>query len=229
MKKGALVEFMSAFGTAVPNVIIFQYNPETLRHSWSQPLPQTGQAGQLTSSPFAVSGLPSETFSFSLSMDVIDQFADDDAAVRLEAKSYGIYTRLAALEMLLYPVDPGGPNTGGGRSTPAAQVPPVLFVWGTGRILPVRVTSLTITEKLYDADLNPTHAEAQLELRVLTPHRARCRHHRARPDRRRRIQILARPAQGSRRLQTRCVGPSRHRHAQRQGTPKGMRRHVLRQ
>jgi hypothetical protein len=33
----------------------------------------------------------------------------------------------------------------------------------------VRVTDLTITEKLYDTALNPTHAEAQLSLRVLTP------------------------------------------------------------
>jgi hypothetical protein len=49
-------------------------------------------------------------------------------------------------------------------------VPTVLFVWGPGRILPVRVTSLTITEKLYDATLlNPTHAEAQIGLKVLTP------------------------------------------------------------
>jgi hypothetical protein len=47
-------------------------------------------------------------------------------------------------------------------------LPTVLFVWGPGRILPVRVTSLTITEKLYDATLNPTHAEAQVELRVLS-------------------------------------------------------------
>jgi hypothetical protein len=30
------------------------------------------------------------------------------------------------------------------------------------------VTSLTITEKLYDGLLNPTHADAQLGLRVLT-------------------------------------------------------------
>jgi hypothetical protein len=44
----------------------------------------------------------------------------------------------------------------------------VLFVWGAGRIVPVRVTSLAITEQLYDAALNPTHAEAQIELRVLT-------------------------------------------------------------
>jgi hypothetical protein len=48
-------------------------------------------------------------------------------------------------------------------------MPVTLFIWGHGRIVPVRVTQLTITEKLYDAALNPTHAEAQLSLRVLTP------------------------------------------------------------
>jgi hypothetical protein len=33
----------------------------------------------------------------------------------------------------------------------------------------VRVASLTITEKLYDPNLlNPTHAEAQIQLKVLT-------------------------------------------------------------
>ena len=35
--------------------------------------------------------------------------------------------------------------------------------------MPVRVTSLSITETLYDEDLNPRHAEAELSLRVLTP------------------------------------------------------------
>ena len=34
-----------------------------------------------------------------------------------------------------------------------------LFVWGPVRIVPVRVTALTITERLYDATLNPVHAE----------------------------------------------------------------------
>jgi len=48
-------------------------------------------------------------------------------------------------------------------------MPVTLFIWGSGRIVPVRVTGLTITEKLYDSALNPTHAEAQLALRVLTP------------------------------------------------------------
>ena len=49
-------------------------------------------------------------------------------------------------------------------------MPTVLFVWGPGRIVPVRVTNLTITEKLYDALLlNPIHAEATIEIQVLTP------------------------------------------------------------
>ena len=49
------------------------------------------------------------------------------------------------------------------------MIPVTLFVWGAGRIVPVRVTGLTVTERLYDTALNPTHAEAQISLRVLTP------------------------------------------------------------
>jgi hypothetical protein len=148
MTKGALVELMPAFGVSVPNVVAFQFNPETIRHSWTQAQPKGG------ANPLAVQGMPGETFSFSLAMDVTLN---------------GIYARISALEMLMFPVKspPGGP--GGRRTTPAAQVPAVLFVWGDGRIVPVRVTSLTITEKLFDAALNPTHADAQIELRVLTP------------------------------------------------------------
>jgi hypothetical protein len=103
-------------------------------------------------------------------MDVADQLTDPNPAVRAAATATGIYARLAALEMLLFPLDdgPAAPAAGESRPTPSAQVPTVLFVWGAGRILPVRVTRLTITEKLYDASLNPTHADAAIELRVLT-------------------------------------------------------------
>jgi hypothetical protein len=41
----------------------------------------------------------------------------------------------------------------------------------------VRVTNLTVTEKLYDAALlNPTHVEAQIGLRVLTAEELKCIH-----------------------------------------------------
>ena len=182
MMKGALVELVSGISGSVPNVIIFQYNPETLRHSLSQATaPVAPTAGKTSGSALAVPGAPTETFSFSLTLDATDQIADRDPRVSGEAIENGIYARLAALELLMYPAgnsrsksnsSRSGTSSSGGedrRPTPASQLPVVLFVWGTGRILPVRVTSLTITEKLYDEKLNPTSAEAQLELHVLTP------------------------------------------------------------
>ena len=63
----------------------------------------------------------------------------------------------------------GGSSAPVTRKVPESTVPVTLFVWGPFRIVPVRVTGLTITETLYDSTLNPVHAEAKLELRVMTP------------------------------------------------------------
>jgi hypothetical protein len=181
---GALVQFMPTFLVPLPNVIVFQYNPETITHNWTQPR----SAGDRTN-PLAVKGMPGESFSMSIAMDASDMIADGSPVAEGIATVSGIYTRLAALEMLLYPtgsaeagllgsvsvsVGAGGISAGGGASSasssvPQSQVPVVLFVWGPGRIVPVRVTTLNITEKLYDTLLNPTHADATLGLTVLTP------------------------------------------------------------
>jgi hypothetical protein len=182
--KGGLIEFTETFPLPIPNVIIFQYNPETMTHSWTPATTNLGTPGQ-ASNPLAITGQPQETFSFTLAMDSNDTIADGNPVVAGFAEASGVYTRLAALEMLLFPTAPPGGGligsvtaalgiTGSGSSTPsqqvpAAQLPTVLFVWGPGRIVPVRVTALSITEKLYDATLlNPTHVEAQITLRVLT-------------------------------------------------------------
>lgn len=189
--RGAFVQFMPTFLVPLPNVIVFQYNPETMTHTWTPAQPRPAQPNQ-KGNQLAVRGVPGETFSFTLAMDAGDMIADgSDVAVGI-AKLTGIYTRLAALEMLQYPVPAagggllgavsasvsvgaGGLSIGGSaggavqRSVPQSQLPTVLFVWGPGRILPVKVTGLTITEKLYDALLNPTHADAVVNLKVLTP------------------------------------------------------------
>jgi hypothetical protein len=178
--KGALVKF-----TPAPNVIVFQYNPETMTHTWTQPEPAT-TAGTETSNPLAVMGMPGEQFSFTIAMDARDEIADGSAPGAALAEASGIYSRLAALEMLLYPTGQGQPGligavsaavssllSGAGlgptRTVPQSVLPVTLFIWGPGRIVPVRVTDLSITEQLYDTALNPIHAEAQLTLRVLTP------------------------------------------------------------
>lgn len=195
--KGALVEFMPTFLVPLPNVIVFQYNPESLTHTWTQPEPAPppqshppGRSGAgdapTQTNPMAVKGMPGEAFSFTIAMDANDEIADGSAATAAIAEVSGVYSRLAALEMLLYPSTGGtggllgavsaaaasaltGAGSGATTPVPASTLPVVLFVWGPGRIVPVRVTGLTITEKLYNGTLSPTHAEAQVSLRVLTP------------------------------------------------------------
>lgn len=184
--KGALVEFMPTFlPIPLPNVIVFQYNPETMTHTWTQPEP-VATAGKPGGNPLAVQGMPGETFSFTIAMDANDEIADGSAPTAAIAKVTGIYSRLAALEMLLYPAGrtgnalvgavsaafssgPSVPDSGPKRQVPESVMPVTLFIWGPGRIVPVRMTALTVTEQLYDSKLNPTHAEAQVTLSVLTP------------------------------------------------------------
>ena len=182
--RGALIDFTETFPIPIPNVIIFQYNPETMTHTWTPATTNPNTPGP-TSNPLAITGDPQEAFSFTLMMDSNDMIADGDAVETGLATISGVYTRLAALEMLLFPTAPpgggligsvtaalgigGSPSSDPTRQVPAAQLPTVLFIWGPGRIVPVRVTALTITEKLYDSTLlNPTHVEAQVGLRVLT-------------------------------------------------------------
>jgi hypothetical protein len=185
--RGALIEFSDSFPLPLPKVISFQFNPETMTHSWQPAKTAEGTPGN-PSSPLAVTGSPEESFSFTLAMDAGDMIAAGGASGAL-AEGSGVYSRLAALERLLFPASAAGLGLVGTVSAagasvsisaavtiaptspvPAGLLPMVLFVWGPGRVVPVRVTQLTITEKLYDSDLlNPTHAEAQIQLKVLTP------------------------------------------------------------
>jgi hypothetical protein len=169
-------------------VIVFQINPESITHTWTEPPAAQGGDGSRTNyDPLAVTGVPGETFSFTLIMDSNDEIADiatNPVAARL-AQASGAYIQLSALEMLQYPIASQSTLLGQVSATlstaavgsgtvptitvPASQVPVVLFVWGPQRIVPVRVTQLSITERLYDELLNPVHAEVQITLRVLTP------------------------------------------------------------
>ncbi len=182
--RGALIQFTDSFPLPVSQLVMFQYNPETLTHTWT-PAHSGGQnsPGQSPSNPLAVTGPPEESFSFSLLMDSNDTIADGNPLTAALAGASGLAPRLAALELLLFPATDGGGGlvgavssalSGGGppplsTAVPAGDLPLVFFIWGPGRVDPVRVTALTITEKLYDSvALVPVQAEAHIELKVLT-------------------------------------------------------------
>src|SRR6266478_5612713 len=98
--RGAFVQFIETMLIPLPNIVIFQFNPEQIVHTWTPA--QVAGSGE-DENPLAVSGAPGESFSFNLAMDANDMIADGSPIAEGIATVSGIYTRLAALEMLLYP------------------------------------------------------------------------------------------------------------------------------
>jgi hypothetical protein len=46
--------------------------------------------------------------------------------------------------------------------------PTTLFVWGSSRVVPVKITSYSVTEEAFDAELNPIRASVSLSMQVLS-------------------------------------------------------------
>jgi hypothetical protein len=186
--KGALVEFSERFIGPIPNIIVFQYNPESLTRSMEVYNPfqeaditeertgkKIGTAHWVSASaqPFD----PPETFSLTLELDATDDLETGDPI----AVKTGVEDRVAALEMLLYPQEEsllGGlvssvsTALGGGAisdtALPRGTVPIVLFVWGAGRVVPVRLTTFQVEEQAFSPLLYPIRAKISIGIRVLS-------------------------------------------------------------
>jgi hypothetical protein len=180
--RGALVEYGSDFLGPIPNVVIFQFNPESLTRNIQIPERPTGTGSRETSQ---AGDVPVEKVTLTAYFSAADQLNDDNAL----ARTFGIGPRLAALEKMVRPasrlqgllgqaIDAVGDALGGGgdddgaatQPIPREQYPRILFIWGLTRVLPVVIDSLTITEHEYDFLLNPIRAEVALGLSIITPH-----------------------------------------------------------
>src|SRR5258708_15996454 len=102
---GAFVQFMETFLIPAPSVILFQFNPESISHSWIPA--QTSDSDD--DNPLAISGPPSESFDFTLAMDASDMIADGSTVAVGLASATGIYTRIPPLHILLQPSTPRPP------------------------------------------------------------------------------------------------------------------------
>jgi hypothetical protein len=203
--KGALIYFGAAMLIPVPNIIIFQYNPESMTRTLNpwQPLElpkiklreneklednEAFQARVEKLTTLAQPYDPAETFSLVLELDATDALETPDK--HPVASLTGVADRLAAIEMLMYPpgdslagsllgsvgvslsVSAGGVSfgaSGGGALEAVArkEAPIVLFFWGPGRIVPVRIMSLSIEEQQFSPTLYPLRAKATIGVRVL--------------------------------------------------------------
>jgi len=162
--KGALigVDPLNPLGA----VVVFQYNPDTMtRKLEPRAVSAEGDRGEA----FRLTGAPKETITLSIEIDATDQLEQANPL----AIATGIYPTLAALEMMLYPksavviVNTALSLVGTIEVIPA-EAPMTLFVWGPQRVLPVRVTSFSITEEAHDQLLNPIRAKVELSLAVLS-------------------------------------------------------------
>ncbi len=163
--KGALVGLDPA--NPLASVIVFQYNPETMTRRLDAR--SMGEAEGDRSEAFRLTGPPKETISLSVEIDITDQVDLINPAQLVS----GIYPTLSALEMLLYPKSSTVLRNetlaqAGNLEIIPPTAPPTLFVWGDKRVLPVRLTSFSITEEAYDALLNPIRANVELSLLVLS-------------------------------------------------------------
>lgn len=165
--KGALVVFETS--APVPtNLIVFQYNPDSMSRAFQQvgAPPGSGPGGAGASVPLLP---PIETFSVTVELDAADQIEANNTIT----KTFGLHPVLAALELLLYPSSAAlilnKVLALAGSSVITPNRPPlVLLVWGPARVVPVRVTTLTIVEQAFDQLLNPIQARVALGMRCLT-------------------------------------------------------------
>jgi hypothetical protein len=160
--KGALISYEPA--GLIPQVVIFQYNPETLTRTLK------AQRSSESSMEKKLTGPPIEDITLKIEIDAADQL--EKPGENASTVLLGINPQLAALEMMLYPksmtVIANTALAQAGTIEVTSDEPFTLFVWGPSRVLPVRITSFSITEQQYDPILNPIAAEVSLTLEVLT-------------------------------------------------------------
>ncbi|MGE5324818.1 MAG: hypothetical protein ACM3SW_18265 [Actinomycetota bacterium] len=171
--KGGLAVYPSQDPGPPPQVIIFQYNPEQMSRSLAmRAAPRDpGNVGAAREDVLRVEGPPVETITLSVELDAADQLAEP--AQNPVTVENGLHPVLATLEMLLYPTTEKAQRImdlaqQGQVQVCPADVPLVLLVWGKSRVLPVMLTSFSVTEQAFDANLNPIQAKVDLGMRVLT-------------------------------------------------------------
>jgi contractile injection system tube protein len=166
--KGGIVLLDPESGT-VRRVIALQYNPDSLSHSFQ--IKGAGADSGDRSEALRLKGPPVESIKIEAEIDAADQLAEP--ASNPNAAQLGVQPQLALFELLIYPASAQLQSNNalarsGTLEIAPMQAPLTLFVWGRNRVVPVRLTELSITEEAFDPSLNPIRAKVSLGMRVLS-------------------------------------------------------------
>ena len=175
--RGALIEYGSGLIGPIPNVVIFQFNPETLNRTLQVPQRPSGasarestQAGEKTV----------EKITLKAQFSAADMLGEGKVLARL----FGIGPQLAALEKMVLPsskiagaigavldaiASAVGPKKDPQQPIPREKFPKILFIWGLTRVLPVTIESMGINEMEFDQILNPVRADVDISLAIHPP------------------------------------------------------------
>jgi len=175
MLRGALIEYGTDLIGPIPNVVIFQFNPESLSRALQVPARPTGatqrettQAGEKTF----------EKITFQAHFSAANMLDEDKALARL----FGIGPQLAALEKMVQPsakiagligaaidaiAGALAPPDAPAQPIPREKYPRILFIWVRRGCWPVTIDSMTLVEQEYDFMLNPVRAQVDITLSVI--------------------------------------------------------------
>jgi hypothetical protein len=152
-------------------IIVLQFNPDTLERSLA---PQAaggggdaggGGSGGDRNEALRLKGPAEESWKFTAEIDATDQFE--------VAAPEGIHPELATLEMLVHPTtaqlrEAARLTKKGTIEISPIEMPLTLFTWGSKRVMPVRLTELSINESAFDVNLNPIRASLGIGMKVLS-------------------------------------------------------------
>ena len=177
--KGAFVRLDDMGIAVVPQIIVFQYNPETLTRKfkpYEKPVDKEGTKPD--PNPKAQPYDPDEEMDVVVELDATDDLEEPEQ--HPIAVVSGVAARVAAMEMLMYPASEvgllssavaslAGALFGGAAKIPERRESPVvLLIWGPGRIVPVKITSFSVEEQAFNALLYPIRAKVSVGGLVLT-------------------------------------------------------------
>ena len=166
--KGGLVLLDPDSFAVLPNgIIVMQYNPDTVTRTLKI---KGAEEGGDRSEALRLTGPAVETIKLDVEIDATDQL--ENPGQNQNTVQYGIAPQLAALETLVYPTAAALQDNYSLSQQGVLEIMPImaplsLFVWSASRIVPVRLTDLSITEA-FDPRLNPLRAKVSLGLRVLS-------------------------------------------------------------